>query len=90
MLCAKQKIKIPVNRLNINSRNRPEVLMSLESSLFLTSTILCEDAMQACKVLIAQFSVINDEKTTSAVFPIEFEIDLSTNIKNTLVNSTMI
>ena len=48
------------------------------------------NANQGGSVDLGGYYKLNDEKTTSAVFPIEFEIDLSTNIKNTLVNSTII
>ena len=82
--------KNPVNMLNINYKIIPVVFIFSSSFLFLTNTILCDWLIHPCNVFIAQFKVINVEKTTNAVFPIELEIDLSIITNIVFVNSTII
>ena len=58
--------------------------------LSLARQIVCAFDTQACIVFIAQFSVKKEENTIIAVFPIEFDMDLSIVTNNVFVNSTNI
>ena len=69
------------------SINIAELLMEFAFFLSLANTIVCAFPTQAWIVLIAQFKVTKEEKTIIAVFPMEFDMDLSIVTNKVFVNS---